>query len=172
MRTLWHLSHMLTFNTTNLNICSRNQQDQKFPASMPISQPVQHAFCRKLHKQMQVWSFIHKCVLYKQFFFSRESLYLCCFDSFRSVYRRFWWNYDMSRASTNMILKLRITILTVLVLHFPSPLGIFSSNWNFLLVQDIKRREHKKNSFFSFGSIAPYLSVESAFLSYASWMKK
>jgi hypothetical protein len=80
--------------------------------------------------------------------------------------------YDMSRASTNMILKLRITILTILVLHFPSPLGIFSSNWIFLLVQDIKRRKHKKNSFFSFGSIAPYLSVESAFLSYASWMKK
>jgi hypothetical protein len=52
--------------------------------------------------------------------------------------------HDMSRASTNMILKLRIAILTILVLHFPSPLGIFSSNWIFLLVKDIKRRKHKK----------------------------
>jgi hypothetical protein len=56
--------------------------------------------------------------------------------------------YDMSRASTNMILKLRITILTILVLHFPSPLGIFSSNWIFLLVKDIKRRKHKEQFLF------------------------
>ncbi len=76
------LKHMLTQPTrpecNSLRQCPSHNQYSMPSVGSYISR------CRSGHLSISVFC--------SSSFFSRESLYLCCFDSFRSLYCRFWWN--------------------------------------------------------------------------------